>query len=111
MWPKYKIKKHLGIIIDEFLNWKSHFHILTTKLGLSIGLFSKIRHFVPANLLRTVYFDSYLCYVCQVWGQNKNASTKEITSIQGKASRIISFKDHNAATGPLYREKKNYKAL
>ena len=65
-WAKYKSKKHLGIIIDEFLNWKSHFHILRTKLGLSIGLFSKIRYFVSADLLRTVYFatfDSYLCYV------------------------------------------------
>ena len=51
-------------------------------------------------------FDSYLHYGCQVWGQNKNASTKEIASIQEKALRIISFKDHNAATGPLYHEKK-----
>ena len=30
--------KYLGIIIDEFLNWKSHFDVLRTKLGRSIGL-------------------------------------------------------------------------
>ena len=48
--------KYLGIIIDEFLNWKSHFNVLRTKLGRSIGLLSKIRYFVSANLLRTIYF-------------------------------------------------------
>ena len=100
--------KYLGIIIDEFLNWKSHFNVLRTKLGRSIGLLSKIRYFVSANLLRTIYFaifDSYLRYGCQVWGQNKNARTKEITLIQDKALRTMSFKDRNAATGPLYYEK------
>ena len=68
--------KYLGIIIDEFLNWKSHFNVLRTKLGRSIGLVSKIRYFASVNLLRTIYFaifDSCLHYRCQVWGQNKNA--------------------------------------
>ena len=101
--------KYLGIIIDEFLNWKSHFNVLRTKLGRSIGLVSKIRYFAAVNLLRTIYFavfDSYLHYRCQVRGQNKNASTKEIASIQDKALRIMSFKNRNAATGPLYHKKK-----
>ena len=101
--------KYLGIVIDEFLNWKTHYKILKTKLGRSIGLLSKLRYFVSPNLLRTVYFaifDSYLRYGCQVWGQNKNANTNEIASIQDKALRIISFKDRGAATGPLYQEKK-----
>ena len=101
--------KYLGIIIDEFLNWKSHFNVLRTKLGRSIGLVSKIRYFASVNLLRTIYFaifDSYLHYGCHVWSQNKNASTKEIASIQEKALRIMSLKDRNAATGPLYHKKK-----
>ena len=44
---------------------------------------------------------------CQVWGQNKNADTKEKSSIQDKAIQMISFKDHNTAIGMLYNEKKN----
>ena len=39
-------------------------------------------------------------------GQNKNASTKDIASIQEEALRIISFKDLSVTTGPLYHEKK-----
>ena len=68
-----------------------------------------MRYFVSANLLRTVYFaifDSYLRYGCQVWGQNNNADTKAISSIQDKAVRVISFKDRNTAAGPLFKEKK-----
>ena len=108
---KIKVKtcaKYLGIIIDELLNWRSHFGVLRTKLGRSIGLLSKIRYFVLADLLRTIYFaifDFYLRYGCHVWGENKNASTKEKASIEDKALRM-SFRDCNTATGPLYHEKK-----
>ena len=69
--------EYLGLVIDEFLHWKTHFTILRAKLERSIGLLDKLRYFVPANLLRTVYyaiFDSYLRYGCEVWGQNKNNS-------------------------------------
>ena len=111
---KIKVKtcaKCLGVITDEFINWKPHYNVLRNKLERSIGLISKLRYFVSTNLLRTVYFAifySYLHYGCQVWGQSKNASTKKI-AIQDKALRIISFKDSNATTGPLYHEKKMIK--
>ena len=68
------VLKHLGLVTDEFLNWKTHFTVLRDKLERSIDLLAKLRHSVSANLLRTVYFpifDSYLQYSCQFWGQNK----------------------------------------
>ena len=101
--------KYLGLVIDEFLNWKTQYTILRTKLERSIGLLAKLRYFVSANLLRTVYyaiFDSYLLYRCHVWGQNKNGSTNEISALQDKALRVISFKNRNTTAGPLYKEKK-----
>ena len=101
--------KCLGLAIDEFLNWKTHFTILRAKLERSVGFFIKLRYFASANLLRTVYFaifDSYLRYGCRVWGQNKNASTNEISRLQVKALSVISLKDRNTATGLLYNEKK-----
>ena len=101
--------KYLGLMIDEFLHWKTHYTILRTKLERSIGLLAKLIYFTSANLLRTVYyaiFDSYLRYGCQVWGQNKNAYTNEISKIQDKAIRVISFKSCNTHTGPLYHEKR-----
>ena len=101
--------KYLGLAIDEFLNWKTHFTVLRAKLERSIGLLAKLRYFVSENLLRTVQFavsDSYLRYGCQVWGQNKNASTDEISRLLDKALGVISFKDRNTAARLLYNEKK-----
>ena len=46
--------KYLGLAIDEFLNWKTHFTILRAKLERSVGLLAKLRYFVSENLLRTV---------------------------------------------------------
>ena len=106
--PKSSVK-YLGLVIDEFLNWKTGFTILRAKLEKSTDLLAKLRYFISANLLRIVYFaifDSYLCYGCQVWGQNKNASSNESSRLQDKALRVMSFKDRNTAAGPLYNEKK-----
>ena len=66
--------KYLDLVTDKFLNWKTHFTILRAKIERSIGFFAKLRYFVSANLLRTVYFasfDSHLCYVRQVWDKTK----------------------------------------
>ena len=109
---KIEIKKHakyLGLILDESLNWKRHYDILKPKLQRSLGLLAKLRYYVSAGLLRTVYFaifDSYLRYGCQVWGQNKNANINTISQLQDKAIRIICFKDRNSDPRPLYHEKK-----
>ena len=66
--PKRSVK-YLGLVIDEFLHWKTHFTILRAKLERSIGRLAKLRYFVSAILLRIVYyaiFDSYLQYGCEV---------------------------------------------
>ena len=82
--PKCSVK-YLGLVIDEFLHWKTYFTILRAKLERSIGILAKLSYFVSANLfLRTVYyaiFDSYLRHGCEVWGQNKNNSTNEISCL------------------------------
>ena len=43
---------------------------------------------------------------CGEWGQNKNGSTNEISALQDRALRVISFKNRNTTAGPSYKEKK-----
>ena len=43
--------KYLGIIIDSNLNWHHHVHKLSKKIKRSIGIFSKIRHYIYTALL------------------------------------------------------------
>ena len=47
--PKSSVK-YLGLVIDEFLNWKTGFTILRAKLEKSTDLLAKLRYFISANL-------------------------------------------------------------
>ena len=86
--------KYLGIQIDQHLNWNEHIKNIIPKLSRAIGVLSKICHYIPKFLLKTIYysiFNSELIYACQVWGQNENC-LKKLSTLQNKAIRIIKFK-------------------
>ena len=100
--------KYLGVIPDENLEWKKHIDTLSLKLNRAAGLLSKVRHYVPKYLLRTIYysiFNSHLIYTCQVWGQKEN-TIKKLSEIQDKAIRIINFKERNHPVNELYLDNK-----
>ena len=100
--------KYLGVILQEHLEWKKHIDTLKLKLNRAIGLLSKIRHYVPKFLLRTIYysiFNSHLIYTCQIWGQNES-TIKQLSELQDKAIRIINFKDKNHPANELYHDNK-----
>ena len=52
--------KFLGVLLDEALCWKFHLIELSRELSRSVGIFNKLRHFVPKNILKTAYY--YLFY-------------------------------------------------
>ena len=80
--------KYLGVILQEDLHWNKYLSNLGKKLSRSIGLLSKIRHYVPKHFLRTIYFsifNSHLIYACEVWGQNQNSQQfKKLLKLQKK---------------------------
>ena len=100
--------KYLGIHLDQHLDWNLNMTTLQSKLNRAIGLISKIRHYVPKFLLRTLYFtlfNSYLIYACQVWGQDP-LYLRRLCILQNKALRIINFKEYDYPTNDLYHESK-----
>ena len=61
--------KYLGVHLNNSLTWEIHFKNLQTKLNRAIGLLSKVRHYTPKSLLKTIYFslfNSHLIYACQI---------------------------------------------
>ena len=103
--------KYLGIFLDENLSFKYHLDTSKLKLNRVNCLLSKIRHFVRAPLLRTIYFaifDPQLRYGCQIWGQNKCYAVENIEKMQNKAIRILTFKGQHAEASNLYKESKIY---
>ena len=47
--------KYLGILIDSHLTWKHHIDHIAIKISRTIGLISKLRHFVPKHTLINIY--------------------------------------------------------
>ena len=43
--------KFLGVLLDETLLWKYHLTELSKKLARTCGMFFKVRHFLPINVL------------------------------------------------------------
>ena len=105
--------KYLGIILDENLTFKPHLDKLKLKLNRGNCLLSKIRYYVQAGLLRTIYyalFDSHLRYGSQIWGQlNNNQDIEKIKITQNKALRIINFKGPLENADELYKNSKIFK--
>ena len=101
--------KYLGIYMDSTLSGKHHCKVLTTKLKRANGMLSKIRHYVPLEELRSIYyaiFSSHMTYGCQVWGQGTNGNIKQIETLQNRALRIINFKGPGTDTSSLYAKNK-----
>ena len=95
--------KYLGIQIDEFLSFNKHADYMVSKLRRNNGMLSKIRHFVPVNVLRSIYysiFESHLTYCCNVWGQKGNPIVDKLISLQNKALRIITFSAPRESSRP-----------
>ena len=91
--------------LSNYLTREIHFKNLETKLNKAIGLFSKIRHYTPKSLLKTVYFslfNSHLIYACQIWGQSKTKLFQKIEKLQDEAIRIISFLPKGASVKEAY---------
>ena len=92
------------------MQWDAHITNLEKKLSRSIGLLSKIRHYVPVHLLRTIYysiFNSHLIYACEIWGKNQNSLRfTKVTKLQNKALKVINFQSSDSPTGPLYQRNK-----
>ena len=66
------------------------------KLYRANSILGKLRHDLPSDILKTLYyslFDTHLCYVCQVWGQSKSDIPVMVQRAQNKALGIVNFKD------------------
>ena len=101
--------KCLGVLIDEHLLFKDHINFLKQKLNRANGILAKLRHHLPSDILKTVYyslFDTHLRYACQVWGQSNSDILVMVQRAQNKALRIINFKEERHPSAPLYTETK-----
>ena len=63
--------RFFGVLLDETLGWKPHLVELSRKFARSVGIFYKLRYYVPLDTLSSFYyalFHPYLTYGIVVWG-------------------------------------------
>ena len=86
-------QKHLGVILDEKLDFKQHVKALIDKASKGISVIRKLRHQIPRHSLVTLYksfIRSILEYADVIYDQPSNISfSDKIESIQYNAALAI----------------------
>ena len=62
--------KHLGVHIDNTLDWKKHTQEVSKKISRSLGLITYAKRFLPLESLKNLYtglVDPHFCYCCAVY--------------------------------------------
>ena len=106
---RVKFVKFLGLLLDEHLTCKYHLSELSKKLARTCGMFFRIRHLLPLDVLICLYnalFVSFLQYGVIVWGQTYVSQIDPIFKLQKKAVRAISFKPRISPSLPIFKDLK-----
>ena len=99
--------KYLGILIDNKLSWSYQINAVKLKISRGLGLQAKIRHYVPKNTSRSLYFSFINChmdYNLLNWGMAAPSKLEPIHSKVNKALRIMTFSKRDSPSIPLYKE-------
>ena len=101
--------KYLGVYFDPNINFKFHIQSISSKLSKAIYILRRVKNFLPASALKTLYFSLFHChliYAAEIWGcASKNVLTP-IFLKQKQAIRILSNKKYNSHTEPLFKQNK-----
>ena len=101
-------QKHLGIILDEKLNFKQHVDNAISKINKSISAIKTLRHRLPQKSLITIYkaflrFQIY--YGDIIYDQPQNESfCEKIESIQYKAALAITGAIQGTSREKIYQD-------
>jgi len=101
--------KFLGSLMYEHLTWKFHISELTKKLSRTTGVFFKIRHYLPLEILKNLYysiFSSFLSYGSSTWGLSYDTYIAPLFLLQKKVLRSISFQPLVSSTTTIFHSLK-----
>ena len=101
-------QKHLGLILDEKLNFKDHLRVTLDKANRGIGILQKLRHYIPRQSLVTLYklfIRSYLDFADVIYDQPTNKSfCDKLESLQYNAVLAITGLISGTSKEKLYKE-------
>ena len=93
----------LGLTIDASLTWQPHLNRISNKLTKICNILTKLKNFLPSNILLTIYnalILPHINYGILTWGF---VSTNRLFRLQKKAIRLITKSKTLAHTGPIFK--------
>jgi len=63
LYPKLRMLKYLGVVLDNKLSWKLHISQVKKQISKACGALSRLRYYLPVNSLIAVcyLFSSSAC--------------------------------------------------
>ena len=89
----------------ENLTWSNHIECLCQFLRKHIGIFYKLRSFIPLNILRILYFSlihSKILYGIEIYANNFQSRLHDLEILNNRLLRIVQGKSWKACTKDLY---------
>ena len=99
--------KYPGVLIDNKLNWSYQINAVNLKISKGLGLLAKVRHYIPGDTSRSLYFsfvNAHVDYNLLNWGMAAPSNLNSIHTKINKALRIMTFKNRDHSSIPLYKE-------
>ena len=99
--------KYLGVLIDSNLNWQNHVNSVIKKIKRSVGILSKLRHFIGTKTLINIYYAlvyPFLTYgIIIARGNTYPSNLQSLYILQKKCVRIITFSKFDERSSPLFK--------
>ncbi len=99
--------KFLGMELDEYSEWSSHYKSLNSRLSRAIFSMNKVKNVLPTSCMKMLYyslFHSHLTYGLHLWGPNiADKLRKKVFLKQKKIIRIMCNESFNAHTDDLFK--------
>ena len=95
--------KYLGVLLDSNLSWKFHINNVALKIGRTVGVVARLRHFVPRTTLLNIYQSMilpYLTYGLAAWSQAAKTHLEKILVLQNRVLRLMYFSEPRAHAVP-----------
>ena len=92
---------YLGVVLDKHLSWKPHISSISAKLGKITGVIGRLKYFLPAYTLQTIY-NSLMLPALQYGILSWDSHSNVVFKFQKRAVRYIVSAKYNAHTDPIF---------
>ena len=96
---------YLGVFIDEHLKWDAQLPQINNKLTKHVGVLFKLRHYMPINALKQLYYTlifPYLNYGLTSWGTACQTKLSKIKVSQNNCLWYIFFANKVERPAPYF---------